>query len=229
MRSLAIRSESSRQTQIRPRQYWDGVWRGHGYDENDLALLLKDHRIGKPRQHAPASVLCIGRIELRMRGNLRHGSPDFRENASAAPGLRLKYQSKASLISCCACDWMRMRFRVIQPAGRAAALPLLPRNRSRRFRPQIRRHAARPPPSMRHRSWHRWSHLQTGTAPDQRIQIARRQAPDVFENFLRGAAHGEIVARNRAKRIHSGHLRWGTCRPGQRPAARRTKGLGFPA
>src|ERR1039458_1089988 len=72
---------------------------GYGDDKNGIGFLLKDHGIGKPRQYASASVLCIDGIELRMRNNLAKDAPISVKNPSAASGLRLKYHSNASLIS----------------------------------------------------------------------------------------------------------------------------------
>src|ERR1039458_3973143 len=54
---------------------------GYGDDKNGVGFLLKDHGIGKPRQYASASVLCIDGIELRMRNNLRQRCPDFSQES----------------------------------------------------------------------------------------------------------------------------------------------------
>ena len=63
---------------------------GYGGDENDLNLLLKDHRIGKLLHHALARILCVDGIELRMSGNLRQGCADLREKRFSGFGAPLE-------------------------------------------------------------------------------------------------------------------------------------------
>src|ERR1035437_8736578 len=50
---------------------------GYSNNENNIVLLLIDHGIGELRQYASARILCIGWIELRMRGNLRQRCANF--------------------------------------------------------------------------------------------------------------------------------------------------------
>jgi hypothetical protein len=55
---------------------------GQRDDKDDVVLLLKDQGIRELFQDTPTGVLCIQRIELRMRYDLREGSIDFGQKGS---------------------------------------------------------------------------------------------------------------------------------------------------
>jgi len=55
---------------------------GQRDDKDSVVLLLKDKGIRELFQDAPAGVLGIQRIELRMRDDLREGNVDFGQKCS---------------------------------------------------------------------------------------------------------------------------------------------------
>src|ERR1700722_16684606 len=49
--------------------------------KDNVILLLENHGIREPGQYPSAGVLCVGRVKLRMRDNLRKGGADFRKES----------------------------------------------------------------------------------------------------------------------------------------------------